>query len=107
VDGDLTGLSNAEGARKSTPTLILTTIYTEVIMKNIVFSTASLLGKASKLVVSITGSTFSHIKNGYVSGYTGQHLVNDVKPADEPQQAQTQVVNPTPVQKEFDFGDLR
>jgi len=89
------------------PYLILTTIYTEVIMKNIVFSTASLLGKASKLVVSLTGSTFSSIKDGYISGYTGINTVNDVNPAVEQPKEQTPTVSRTPVQQEFDFSDIR
>lgn len=76
-------------------------------MKNIVFSTASLFGKASKLVVSITGSTFSSIKDGFVSGYSGQKLVNDVNPADESNTQEQTVTNPAPVQREFDFSDLR
>ena len=76
-------------------------------MKNIVFSTASLLGKASKLVVSLTGSTFSSIKDGYISGYTGINTVNDVNPAVEQPKEQTPTVSRTPVQQEFDFSDIR
>lgn len=75
-------------------------------MKNIVFTTASILGKASKLVVSLTGSTFTHIKDGYISGYTGINTVNNVNPAVEQPEKQTNM-NHTPVQKEFDFSDIR
>lgn len=67
-------------------------------MKNIIFSTFELCGKATKLIVSLTSSTTSNIVGGFKSGYTGQ-----------PKQVERQVERPVykePVQKEFDFDSV-
>jgi hypothetical protein len=72
----------------------------------IVKGTASLFGKATKLIVSVTGGTYTQIVNGFVQGYTG---IPDV-----PETVETRVVNdaqPTqtytrPVQQEFVFNHV-
>ena len=53
-------------------------------MRNNLFVAASLVGKASKFVVSLTSSAFKNIissmkvlKEGFKSGYTGKNVVND------------------------------
>jgi hypothetical protein len=63
---------------------------------NILYGTASLFGKATKLIVSMTSGATSSVVSGFKQGYTGQ-----------PQQvAQVDNAKPvqTPVQKEFDFA---
>ena len=65
---------------------------------NILYGTASLFGKAAKLIVSMTSSSTSSVVNGFKQGYTGQ-----------PQQVTRPGIKPvyrqaTPVQQEFDFA---
>jgi len=65
---------------------------------NILYGTASLFGKAAKLIVSMTSSSTSSVVNGFKQGYTGQ-----------PQQVARPGIKPvyrqeTPVQQEFDFA---
>lgn len=60
---------------------------------NILYGTASLFGKATKLIVSMTSGATSNVVSGFKQGYTGQ-----------PQQvAQVDNEKPvqTPVQQEF------
>ena len=53
-------------------------------MRNNLFVAASLVGKVSKFVVSLTGSAFKNIissmkvlKEGFKSGYTGKNVINN------------------------------
>ena len=65
---------------------------------NILHGTASLFGKAAKLIVSMTSSSTSNVVNGFKQGYTGQ-----------PQQVARPGIKPvykqeTPVQQEVDYA---
>ena len=67
---------------------------------NIVKSTANIFGKATKLVVSLTGDTFNSMKAGFSEGYTGLNATPKVE-VSVPPVAPT--VQRQPVQQEFDF----
>ena len=67
---------------------------------NIVKGTASLFGKATKLVVSLTGDTFNSMKAGFSEGYTG---INTTPKVDAPVPPVAPTVQRQPVQQEFDF----
>lgn len=65
---------------------------------NILYGTASLFGKATKLIVSMTSGATSSVVSGFKQGYTGQ-----------PQQVARPGIEPVyreqpPVQQEFDFA---
>ena len=67
---------------------------------NIVKTTASIFGKATKLVVSLTGNSFNSMKVGFAEGYTGINVTPQVE-APVPPVAPT--VQRQPVQQEFEF----
>ena len=67
----------------------------------IVKGTANIIGKSVKLVVAITGSTFSDIKNGFKQGYTGIPEVVEPKVVNE-----EQPVAKAPRQTEFVFNHI-
>ena len=69
----------------------------------IVKGTASLFGKATKLIVSVTGGTYTQIVNGFVQGYTGVPEVVETKVVNDPQPVKTYT---RPVQQEIVFNHV-
>jgi len=67
---------------------------------NIVKTTASIFGKATKLVVSLTGNSFNSMKAGFAEGYTG---INATPKVEAPVSPVAPTVQRQPVQQEFNF----